>query len=393
MKVLHVIPSVASVRGGPSQAVLQMVRALRLQNVDAEIATTNDNGSELLNVPLNQLTAHPVQQDVVPVRFFQRFSPAIAPVREFAFSSTLTHWLRHHISHYNLVHVHAIFSYPSTVAMAMARSQNIPYIVRPLGQLCHWSLQQSHRKKQLYLNLIERANLRRSAALHFTSGQEQAEAHQIEPLLNSFILPHGLSLPTIIPDARQTLRAQLAIPPHAPIITFLSRLHPKKGLDTLIEALSQLTDYPVHLVIAGTGNPEYEARIDHLLIQTGLHSRTHRLGFVQGHQKDMLLQGSDLFALPSHSENFGIAVLEALAAGLPVLTTPGVALSTVIQQHQLGWVVDQSPEAIAHIIRQVLQQPTQLSAKRDRARQVVQQHFTWKQIANDLIDQYDHLIN
>ncbi|MDX2215587.1 MAG: glycosyltransferase [Oculatellaceae cyanobacterium bins.114] len=398
MKVLHVIPSIAAVRGGPSQAVLQMVKALRGQGVDAEIATTNDNGAKLLDVPLNHLTEYPVHPGTVPIRFFHRFSPTIAPLREFAFSSPLTDWLGQHINHYDLVHIHAIFSYPSTVAMTMARSRQIPYIVRPLGQLCHWSLQQGSLKKQLYLSLIERANLKGSAALHFTSTQEQAEANQLEMAFNGFVVPHGLDLPAIIPNARQKLCKQLAtqssasnpvIAPDQPIITFLSRLHPKKGLDTLITALAMLKTNSFQFVIAGTGTPDYETEIDRLLTQSGLQTRTHRIGFVEGEQKDLLLQGSDLFALTSHSENFGIAVLEALASGLPVLTTPGVALSTVVQQHNLGWVVDQCPQAIAHAIEQTLQHPEQLATKRDRARQMVQQQFTWDKIAQDLIHQYE----
>jgi glycosyltransferase involved in cell wall biosynthesis len=366
-----------------------MVQALRQQGVEAEIATTNDNGPDLLDVPLNQLTEYPVYQDTVPVRFFHRVSPPIAPLREFAFSSTLTQWLSHHISQYDLVHIHAIFSYPSTTAMALARSQKIPYIVRPLGQLCQWSLQQSQHKKQLYLNLIERANLKHSAALHFTSAQEQTEANVLEMAAHSFVVPHGLELPAAIPNARQRLRSQLAIAPDQPIITFLSRLHPKKGLEPLIVALSSLKAYPFQFVIAGTGDPDYEATLDRLLDEANLRPRTHRLGFVNGEQKEVLLQGSDLFALTSYSENFGVAVLEALAAGLPVLTTSGVALSTVIEQHDLGWIVEQTPQSIAHAIEYALQHPEQLTAKRDRARQLVQQHFTWPQIAQTLIQHYD----
>ncbi|MEH2140496.1 glycosyltransferase [Nostoc sp.] len=388
MKILHIIPSVASVRGGPSQAVLEIVKALRNQGVAAEIVTTNDNGNNLLDVPLGK----PIEYKQVPVQFFSRFSPKVTSIREFAFSSQLTTWLWQNAKKYDLLHIHAIFSYASTVAMAIARFQGIPYIVRPLGQLCEWSLQQSALRKQIYLNLIERSNLNHSQALHLTSEQEQQEVSRLSLSPPSFVLPHGLSIPPAIPNARSRLREHLQVPADEPIILFLSRLHPKKGLDYLIPALGKLTNYRFTFVIAGSGSKEYEAEIESLIISNGMRDRTHFAGFVTGEEKNLFIQGSDIFALTSYAENFGIAVLEALAVGIPVVVTPGVALAAVVQQNKLGYVPQLDVQAIAEAVDCYLSHPQAVKDMGDRARKLVLENYTWNHIAENLMDIYTKLI-
>jgi glycosyltransferase involved in cell wall biosynthesis len=388
MKILHIIPSVASVRGGPSQAVLETVKALRNQGIAAEIATTNDNGNDLLDVPLNQR----IQYQQVPIWFFSRFSPEINSIREFAFSSQLTSWLWQNAANYDLLHIHAIFSYTSTVAMAIARFQGIPYIVRPLGQLCEWSLQQSVRKKQIYLKLIERANLNHAQGLHLTSKQEQEEVAHLGLSVPSFVLPHGLSIPEPLTDVRDRLRQYLNLPADEPVILFLSRLHPKKGLDYLIQALGKLTHHRFTFVLAGSGTKEYEAEIESLLVETGIRDRTHLTGFLTGETKNLFMQGSDLFVLTSHSENFGVAVLEALAVGVPVLLSPGVALASVVQENQLGYIAQLDVLAIAEAVDNYLSNPQAGKDMGDRARQIITEKYTWEKISSDLLTIYRSIL-
>ncbi|MBH8561036.1 glycosyltransferase [Nostoc sp. CENA67] len=388
MRVLHVIPSVPQIRGGPSLAVLDMVKALRAKNVDAEIATTNDNGDGLLDVPLQKR----VEYQQVPVWFFPRFSPTVKFLREYAFSWQLTVWLWHNISQYDLLHIHAIFSYASTIAMVIARCQNIPYIVIPHGLLCEWSLQQSALRKQIYLRLIEQANLNHSQAIHLTSQLEQQEVDQLGLNVPSFVLPHGFSQPQLILNARYLLRQHLNIPVDEPIILFLSRLHPKKGLHYLIPALGKLTDYRFTFVIAGSGAKEYEAEIEALTISTGIRDRTHFTGFVAGETKNLLIQGSDLFVLTSHAENFGLSVLESLAVGVPVLVTPGVALAAFVEQHQLGYVPQLDVLAIAKTIEQYLTHPQAAQDMGDRARQIILEQYTWDKVAMKMRGIYQDII-
>lgn len=389
MRVLHLIPSISRRRGGPSQAVLAMVAALRRQGVDASIITTNDDGPDRLPMPLGEWH----EQEGVPVLAFPRWSPSwplLRPLREFAVSPPLTRWLEQHLGSYDLLHVHALFSFPSTAGMAVARRHHKPYLQRTIGQLQHWSLQQSAGRKQLLLRLIERRNLNGAAALHFTSPLEQQEAATLRLRAPSFVLPLGVELPDLpaqpsTPSDRQRPVRWL----------FLSRLHPKKQLPLLFEALAELRqrrpEAPWQLDIAGEGEPSYLAELKQQASQLAISSRLHWHGFVAGEAKAALLLQADWFILPSAAENFGIAAAEALAAGTPVLLCPGVALADQVVEAGAGHVVEPRPTDLARILENHCLQPPSRSM-RSAARALAAQRYSWDTIASQLIVHYQSVL-
>jgi len=390
MRVLHIIPSVSPVRGGPSQAVLEIVGALRMLGVDAEIAATNDDGPGVLDVPFGEL----VDYRGAPVRFFPRWSPSSRALREFAFSASMTCWLWRHIPDYDLIHVHAMFSHACTAGMAIARWHRKPYINRPLGLLCEWSLTQSAARKKAFLALIERSNLNHAAALEFTAEQELDEAKPLGLTTPAFVLPFGLHLPVQIPNARAALREKLGVPADMPLVLFLSRIHHKKGLHLLIGALEALASRRFHVVVAGSGDAGYERQIKQQVEEGPLVGRAHFVGFAQGEAKDLLLQGADVFALTSYSESFAIAAMEALAAGTPVLLTPGVPVASLAARFDTGWVCDLELVSIARAATAMLDNLPNTSAVAARANRgrALARHFVWSEIGAHMKIAYELIL-
>lgn len=394
MRVLHVIPSVSPHRGGPSRVAINLVKHLREQGVDAEIATTNDDGSGSeapLDVPVNQRSEY----EGVPVWFFplsnsSRQNVSLGRDKGFLFSAPFTQWLWQNIRSYDVLDNHYLFSYASTCAGAIARWQKVPYTVRTMGQLAPWALAQSRRKKQLYAFLLERHNLNRANAIHCTSSGEVTDVRNFGVTAPTLTLPLGVEFPQPLPEAKQKLRARYQLPAEVPLILFLSRLHYKKRPDLLLEALHQLSSQTshFHLLLAGSGEPDYLDTLKNLVSSLGLSEKTTFTGFVAGSDKDLVLQGSDLFVLPSFSENFGIAVAEAMAAGLPVIITPEVQIAPDIAQAKAGLVVEGTVSAFAEAIALLLNSKSDRQQLGHNGVQYAQQYYTWSAIAAQLANAY-----
>jgi glycosyltransferase involved in cell wall biosynthesis len=396
MKVLHVIPAIASVRGGPSHAIFAMVKALRSQGIDAEIATTNNAGSAVLDVPLNRR----IEYEGVPVWFFPQVPTpkqnnfSVGKDKAFIFSPDLTKWLWQNLGNYDLVETHYLFSYASSCAGAIARIRKVPYIVRTIGQLAPWALKQSQLKKRLYAFLLERHNLNRAAAIHCTSAGEVEDVRRFGIETPTFTLPLGVAQSETFPEAKQALRDRFSIPCEIPIVLFLSRIHPKKRPDLLLHAINQVIaqKHDCHLIFAGAGDAEYLNYLTNLVSSLGLVSRTSFAGFVVGEDKALLLQGSDLFVLPSFAENFGVAVAEAMAAGLPVIVTPDVQISPDVAAEQAGLVVEGNADAMAEAIARLLSSPDERSRLGRHGQQLVKRCYSWSAIAQNLAEVYTKIV-
>jgi glycosyltransferase involved in cell wall biosynthesis len=348
MKVLHVIPSLSLKHGGPSVAMPLIARSLTQAGVEVDIATSDDDGpGHRLDVPLHRR----IEQDRHGVFYFRK------QTEFYKVSLSMRQWLKSHVHDYDAVHIHALFSFSSTAAARIARRQKTPYIIRPLGVLNRWGME-NRRKflKALSFQFVERPILRHAAAVHYTSRAEQIEAEATGIAARAAVIPLGIDLAPFanLPGPERFL-ARWPQAKGREIVLFLSRLDPKKGLDLLMDALAEnRKSEKCLLVAAGSGEAAYERTLHEKETRLGLSGDILWTGFLKGEEKLSALAAARIFVLPSHSENFGIALVEALAAGLPCITTDGVAVSEDIRERDAGLVVKATTKPLSEAVNQLL---------------------------------------
>lgn len=384
LKILQIVPSISLVYGGPSQMVRGLSAALASQGVEVTVLTTDSNGDAgqlPLDVPLDQ----PVEQDGYQVRYFR-----CSPFQRYKFSLTLLDWLRQHAQEFDLAHIHALFSPVSTAAAMVARKQQLPYILRPLGTLDPADLRKKRLLKQIYGSILEKPNLAGAAGIHFTSTQEAKISERFGTQTPDLVIPLGVKLPAFPPKGQA--RRELNIPDEQPLVLFLSRIEPKKGLNLLIQALEQLLVEGInfHFVLAGTNpqDPDYERQIVEQIKASPLLSCTKITGFVTGELKAGLLQDADLFVLPSYYENFGIAVAEAMFAGTPVVISDQVHIWQDICRAEAGWVSPCEVNALTQILQEALQDIRERQRRGKNAHEFAVTNYSWEAIARQMIQAY-----
>jgi glycosyltransferase involved in cell wall biosynthesis len=332
--------------------------------VDVTVATTNAAGSSALDVPL----VTPVIDDGVVYHYFSRTVPG-----SWKFSWPLTRWLFAHARRYDVVHVHALFSYATIPGCRAAARAPVPYVLRPLGTLSEWSLARRSWKKRPYYALLERSHLESAAAIHVTSDAEAADIERLGFGNRVAVIPLGVDVAAEPPQRQPVV-------PNAPLrVLFLSRLHEKKNIPLLLRALAGMPNgaRPVQLTVAGDGEPKYRSELEAITRSLGLGARVEFVGHLDGAAKRDAFENADVFVLPSAHENFGIAVAEALAAGLPVIVTPGVALAPNVADAGAGLVVDATDDGVARALRWAVDNPAALREMGERAWWLARRDFSW----------------
>ncbi|QJB28890.1 glycosyltransferase [Limnospira fusiformis] len=389
-KVLHIIPSVSPIRGGTSVAVIEIVQALRNCQVEAEILTTNDSGPGVLEIPCGEFIDY---QDV-PVLFFPRWSPSVPALSEYAISRQLMQWLNAYIKGYDLVHIHSLFSYVCTFGARKARQKSIPYVISPHGHFSPWVINQKRLKKNIYNFLLENANLKKASLIHCTTRLEQKYVGDFGIDAPTVNIPLGIHFPTAYPNAKIALRDKynISVGIETPIILFLSRIHPKKQLDFLLKVLANIQgENNFHLVIGGSGEPAYCQYIEGIISSLGLGEKVTFTGFVSGEDKQLLLYGCDFLALPSLGENFGIAVAEAMAAGLPVVITPEVEIAVDVIEENAGLVVPGTLDQWESALKQLINTPDIRREMGNNGQNLSRQRYNWNVIGPQFVEAYNSI--
>jgi glycosyltransferase involved in cell wall biosynthesis len=390
MRILQIVPSISLVYGGPSQMVLGLSAALAAEGIDVTILTTNSNG-DAGQPPLDVPLGVPISQHGYQIIYFP-----CSPSRRYKFSLDLLRYLANHAKEYDLAHIHALFSPVSTAAATVARSQKLPYILRPLGTLDPADLRKKQQLKRIYAQFLERPNLAGAAAMHFTTEEECKISERFGIQTNDLVIPLGVDVPKNLLPWGKT-RQQFGILDDVPMLLFMSRIDPKKGLDLLIPALTSLLEAGLsfHFVLAGSNpqDPEYEKQIRETIQASSLANCTTIAGFVAGDLKLSLLQDADLFVLPSYYENFGIAVAEAMAAETPVVISDRVYISPDVREANAGWVCTLESESIAATLKLALKDFNERKLRGINARKLVIERYSWDAIAKQTIAAYQSLIS
>jgi glycosyltransferase involved in cell wall biosynthesis len=367
VRLLHVVPGIEVAAGGLGLAALRYAESLARQGAQVTLLTASEANTLLL-----KRSAGLQGFDLVNVE--PGGNVVGRTIREYQSIAALCRRTR-----FDVVHLHGAWLPIFSAAGLAARRLGIPYVISPHGTFEPWAIGHKGLKKRLALRTYQGA-LNKGAAMFFaTAEQEIASIRALGLSQPVHLNPNGVDL-TEIPQRNGPSR-------HA-LILFLSRIHPKKGLVDLVKAWAQVRAAGWRIVIAGPDVDGHQREVEAVIASHGLERDFEFVGLVDGAEKAECFSKAALFVLPTYSENFGIAVAEALAYELPVITTTGAPWE-LLKSRRCGWWVEPGVETIAAALRSATSlSPDELHGMGKLGRRLVAEKFSWESIAGEALDAY-----
>jgi glycosyltransferase involved in cell wall biosynthesis len=293
------------------------------------------------------------------------------------------------ISQFDIVHLHAVFLWPMWAAAVACREAGVPYLLSPRGMMVKELIRLKSRfVKTAWINLIERSNLECAAAIHVTAEIEALELRKfgfsLPPLVT---IPNGVAPPPV--EQPSAIDAEIrSLIQRQPLVLYLGRIDWKKNLLELVRAMSEVPHG--HLVIAGNDEEAYASRLANLTTSLGVSGRITVFPHpVLGADKEALLGACKIFVLPSLSENFGNAALEATVRGKAVIVSEGTGIATVVREHQCGLVCRPQAKDIARAINNLLSDSRLSERMGERGRSAALSNYTWPEVARRMSSVYE----
>ena len=363
LAVVHTIARLARAEGGPARSVAALCRSLSKESVRVEIVTGDAEFDLGVPVHASGVARRWGRVQPRPGAFERLLEERLAATRAVA------------------VHDHGIWLDSNRAAARAADRRSVARIVSPRGMLSEWSLAHRGWRKRIAWRAYQRRDLVAADALHATSDLEAEEIRAAGIGVPIAILPNGVELP---PDAMR----QPVAPDRTRRFLFLSRIHPKKGLEALVDAWRVARPAGWELVIAGPDERGHRAEIERRARGLGAESAIRFRDAVSDGEKWDLYGTADVFVLPTSSENFGAVVAEALASSVPVITTRAAPWSSLVERG-CGWWTEVGVEPLAAAIREAAELPdADRRAMGARGRRLVAERFAWPVIARRMIEVY-----
>lgn len=285
----------------------------------------------------------------------------------------------------DLIHDHGIWLPGNHQCARFAVERKIRRIASPHGMLEPWALQHRKWKKRVAWHLYQRRDLQTADALHATAPTEGEQFRRMGLIPPIHVVPNGVHSPVrTSPTRRRKAGVKTAL--------FLSRIHPKKGLPMLAKAWAQERPAGWKMQVVGPDENGHRATVEALVRKLGIQNEWSFEGRVEGAAKDEIFAGSDLFILPTYSENFGLAVGEALAFGIPVITTTGTPWAD-LRKHRCGWYVEPEVQALAAALRDAVDlEDGARAAMGARGEAWMRENFSWHAVTSRMINAYQQAL-
>ena len=380
MKILTFLTNIDQTKGGPSRSVPMFVRGLALEGIDVTLMVIK---SEDMN--LHALDGTSAKVHLLPINYSKKDLDAFVSKERF-----------------DVIHGQCIWEHLFHQMRLVADKCHIPFILTPRGTLEPWSLQQSKWKKKIARWLYQDNDLKHCACIYATAEMEAQHIRELGFKNPICVIPNGIETEgyPCRKDASMVKKQ----------ILFLSRIHPKKGIEILIDTFSRIhRDFKDwNLVIVGNGEDNYRKSLNDKVRKLSLKDKVQILAPVFGEAKMKLYQESSVFCLPSYSENFGMVIAEAMSCGVPAITTNGTpwqllngevstmgaSLDMLGNNKRTGWCIDLSVDNLEKALREAMMMPSvELYEMGQRGSKLVNANFNYRMVARMNLALYDWIIN